>query len=449
MNRPTARGNVLINRVLFPATNHLLNRPGILPRFNEMIGLERWSPQDLKQLQTTKLVRLLQFAGQRIPYYRRLFLKIGFSPLDIRDITDLSQLPLLSREDVRENYRDLIDERLAGQIDTAASSGRRPGRPVSFSLSHKRRLVYNTTSGSTGTPTVFVEDGTRSTINWAHELRLKHWFDLPGGAREARFSRESVGLRVNSISNRLRRLLWGQMVLPGTNLTDPLLARSIERLKRFRPHTLFGITSALTSLAQFIRRQGIDISSFRPHLLITWAAPLPDHERRILSDVFDCPITNIYGTREVGHVAMRCPKGSWHANQESVAVEIEASSLVQGEHGAGDIVVTPLDIVPMPFIRYRLGDVGHLPDGHCPCGRTLRLVSQVLGRSGELYRLGSGRMLSPNFWSHIFRDDQLVHTVNRYQVVYKPKDNISIRIVPGKGFDSATRRYLRRQLDPK
>ena len=152
MNRPAARGNVLIGRVLFPATNYLLNRPGILPRYNEMMGLERWAPRDLNQLQTTKLVRVLEFAGERIPYYRHLFRKIGFSPFDIRDITDLSQLPLLSREDVKENYQDLIDERLSADIDRAATSGRSPGRPVSFSLSRRPRLVYNTTSGSTGTP---------------------------------------------------------------------------------------------------------------------------------------------------------------------------------------------------------------------------------------------------------------------------------------------------------
>ena len=341
----------------------------------------------------------------------------------------------------------MIDERLAGKIDKVARAGRSPGSPVFFSLSRKTRLIYNTTSGSAGTPTVFFEDGTRAAINWAHELRVKHWFDLPGGSREARFKPESTGLRINSAGHRLRRLLWGQMVLPGSNLTDALLANSIERLKRFRPHALFGITSALTSLAQFIRRHGIDISSFRPQLLITWAAPLQDHEERILSDVFDCPITNIYGTREVGHVALRCPKGFWHANQESVAIEIEASSVAEGENGAGEIVVTPLDIVAMPFIRYRLGDVGSLPDGDCPCGRTLRLVSQVLGRSGELYRLGSGRMLSPNFWSHLFRADQLVHCVSRYQVVYQPNDSISIRIVPGIDFTSATEGYLLRRLD--
>jgi phenylacetate-CoA ligase len=443
MNPHLARGSAVIGRLLFPATNYLLDRPGILSRYRDMLGMEWWSVEDLDRVRRARLVELLEFAGTRVPYYRRLFRKLGFSPSDIRCVADLAQLPELGRDEVKEHYRELIDERWVDVIERTEASGRTPGKPIPLAAFRKSRLIYNTTSGSTGTPTPFFEDGVRGTVNWAHELRLKHWFGLLPGVREARFSRESVGLQTGGWKNRFRRLAWRQMVMPGTNLTDELLGDTVGQLKAFKPLCLMGITSALTSVAQFIHQHGLDIAPCRPQLIIAWAAPLLDHEERILSDVFCCRVTNIYSTREVGHVAMRCPEGAYHVNEESTVVEIEPA---ENLHEAGEIVVTPLDIVPMPFIRYRVGDVGSLPENRCRCGRTLGLVSKVLGRRGDLVRLSNGRMLSPNFWSHIFRADRLVHSVRRYQVVYKSGDRVLVRIAPGEGFDTAGENYLRVRL---
>jgi phenylacetate-CoA ligase len=143
---------------------------------------------------------------------------------------------------------------------------------------------------------------------------------------------------------------------------------------------------------------------------------------------------------------MRCPMGFYHLNQESMVVEIESQGGEGFKEGAGEILVTPLDPSPMPFIRYRIGDIGKMPTGRCSCGRSLQLFSEVLGRSGELYQLKNGRMLSPNFWSHIFRDDELVYDVKRFQVVYQSEDLIRILIVPNDGFTPQSEAHLRQRL---
>jgi phenylacetate-CoA ligase len=241
-------------------------------------------------------------------------------------------------------------------------------------------------------------------------------------------------------------MVFLKMILPGNSLSDEVLAESVERIRAFKPRCLFGLTSALTSLAQFIQKKEIDISAYRPQLVITWAAPLLHHEERILSEVFQCPVSNIYGSREVGHVAMRCPMGSYHLNQESMIVELESRGGAGSNESAGEILVTPLDLSPMPFIRYRIGDIGEMRTGRCSCGRSLQLFSEVLGRSGELYQLKNGRMLSPNFWSHIFRADELVYAVERFQVVYKKEHQICIRVSPNDSFTPMSEAYLRQRL---
>lgn len=438
--------DLLVGRIVFPATNTLFNRRGVMSNHAKLLHAERLPEEVLRETQRFKLIRLLEYVNQSIPYYRRLFSEIGLSPSDIKDVDDLSGVPILNRTAVKENYLEMVDERLQGSIEPAKQSRRQPGEPIPFALIRKHKLIYNTTSGSTGMPTLFFDDGSRSAINWAQELRLKSWFGLSPGIREARFGRESAEVKKLSLAQRLRQTLWHQMMLPGKNLTDTVLAESLNRIKTFRPLSLFGITSALLSLAQYVQKKGLDISAYRPRLVITWAAPLLQHEERILSEVFQCPVSNIYGSREVGHVTMRCPAGNYHLNQESMIVEIEHQDGMDVNNDAGEILVTPLDLSPMPFIRYRIGDMGFLRDGNCDCGRSLQLVSEVVGRSGELFQLKNGRMISPNFWSHIFRDDALVYHVERFQVIYKRDDHICIRVVPNNGFTPQSEAHLKRRL---
>ena len=141
-----------------------------------------------------------------------------------------------------------------------------------------------------------------------------------------------------------------------------------------------------------------------------------------------CPITNIYGTREVGHIAMRCPEGSFHVNEEYLLVEQEnngSSSSLE----AGELLLTTLDTSVMPFLRYRIGDFGKLSRKVCTCGRSLLVLDEILGRTGEIFHTRDGRMLSPNFWCRAFMNKGLNGNINRFQIVYKSDNEIQIKIV--------------------
>ena len=217
---------------------------------------------------------------------------------------------------------------------------------------------------------VVYETGVKSALGWAHELRLKHWYGLWPGAKEARFSRASAADVVYSSGDRLRRLLWNQISLPGLNLSDADYAASVQQINAFQPQVLWGITSALAGLAEYIREGKAGTLTHHPALLITWAEPLLGPEKSLLEEVFDSPVTSLYSTKESGHIAAICPCGSLHVNQEHYLVEIERDAA----DSPGEIIVTALVEVAMPFIRYKTGDVGKLATGHCECGRTLQVL---------------------------------------------------------------------------
>jgi phenylacetate-CoA ligase len=438
--------NFLVGRVTFPAFNYLLNRKGILRRYRKLLATEHYSEDALKKLQLQKLIAVLQHASRSSPYYQRRFKEIGFAPEDLKSLEDFRRIPPLSRQDVVENRRDIVDVRFHASIDVADQSRHYPGVPLPFAKFRKHKLVRNTTTGSTGTPMVFYEDGSVAVLNWAEELRLKNWFGMPPGAKEARFTMDSADFSVKNKTQKVREHLWNQMLLPGYYLSDDEYEICLQELQRFRPRILWAVTTALKQLAQYIQRANKDISPYHPDLVITRAAPLFEEEKKLLSQFFQCPVTNIYGTREVGHIAMMCPQGSMHINQEDFLVEIEGQG---GEESSapGQILVTMLYESAMPFIRYRIGDLGELGGSDCPCGRSLRVLKNLAGRTGDVYKTEDGRLIEPGTWCGIFMFNRQTAEVQKFQVVYRRDRSILFRIVTGPGYSAETEAELRRLLD--
>lgn len=435
-----------VGRLTFPVTNYLFNRRNILSRYDALCRSEWEAPERLRALQLERLKKLVAYAHDRIPFYQKRFRAVGLLPGDIKTLDDLKVIPPLSRQELIDNRHSIVDSRLGESVAFADGSKRGPGEPIPFAPFRRHKLVRNTSSGSTGAPTVFYEDGSRTALNWIHELRLKRWFGIQAGAREARMVRLSTDYLPKSRTLRFRNRLWNQLIVPGVNLTDEDYAVCVERIRAFRPRVLWGFTSALSGLADYLRRQGIDPSQWGIRLITGWAAPVYDHERKLLEEVFSCPVSNIYSAREVGHVAGQCDRGSFHINQEHILAEQDECLIDGGSEKAGEILVTTLDLTPMPFIRYRMGDIGRVVESACGCGRSLQVLQDFLGRTGEIFRTRDGRMISPNFWCRTFMNVKLSDAVKRFQVVYISDISMKIRIVKGGTYTEGTELILREHL---
>lgn len=437
----------LVGRIVFPATNRLLNRKNILGRYRKLLLAEHCSKEALRELQFQNLSAVLRHAYTWNPFYTQRFKEIGLVPEDIKTLEDIRLIPPLIRQDVVEHRLEMLDIRFGKSVSAADSGPPSRDLPASSVIFRRRALVRNSSSGSTGTPTVFYEDGSTTALNWVHELRLKHWFGVAPGAKEARMSKISAEYSDKRTLPSAREWLWNQMILPGYFLSDREYELSIKKIRKFKPRVLWGPTPALTGLAQYVQRANEDISGYRPDLVISRAAPLYGHEKKLLTEVFGCPVTNIYGTRELGHVAMNCPHGSIHVNQENYFVEIEEDGTGQNGAGPGKILITPLFESPMPFLRYRIGDVAELGGNDCPCGRPQITLKKIMGRVGEVFKMEDGRLIEPNFWCIAFEEDRLSRDVEKFQVIYRRADCIRFRIVRKPGYSGETEADLRHFME--
>jgi phenylacetate-CoA ligase len=433
-------GEQLVGRITFPFTNFLFNRRNIMHQFRHLRASEWYEAEQLRDLQLYKLRQLISYAYEQVPFYAKRFKAIGLEPEDVISLEVLNKVPPLTRQEVIDHRHEMVDRAFKGSAESADRSKSAPGEPILFAPFRRHKLVRNTSSGSTGAPTVFYEDGSLTALNWALELRLKNWFNIRPGSREARMVRLSSDYMPTSRVLGLRNRLWNQLIIPGVNLTDDHYANSVDRIEKFRPKVLWGFTSALAGLADYLQRKGISPSSWGVQLITGWAAPVYDHERRILQEVFSCPVSNIYSAREVGHIAGQCPHGEFHINQEHSLVE-------RDDAGGGELLVTSLDLSPMPFIRYRMGDIGRTTDSTCECGRKLQVLRDFLGRTGEVYRTRDGRMIAPNFWCRTFMNVKLSEAVKRFQVVYVRDDFMRIRIVKSPSYTQSIEQLLRDHLE--
>jgi phenylacetate-CoA ligase len=434
-------------RVAFPAVNYLLNRRDILGRYRKLLVTEHLSKDALRELQFERLSAVLRHAYRWCPFYTRRFKEIGVAPSDVKMLEDIRRIPPLVRQDVIDHRRDMVDLRYREAVSVAEQSAGAAGSPISFARFRRHQLIRSSSSGSTGTPTIFYEDGSTTALNWAHELRLKHWFGLAPGAKEARMSASSLEYAAKRKLPSARQWLWNQMILPGYFLSSREYELCLKKIRKFRPRALWGPTPALTGLAQYARSMKVDISPSRPDLVISRAAPLYDHEKKLLTEAFGCPVTNIYGTREVGHVSMVCPHGSMHVNEENYLVEIDTEGISSepenAGRGPGKILITPLFETPMPFLRYQIGDLAELGGNDCPCGRSLGTLKKILGRVGDVFKTQEGHLIEPNFWCMAFEAGRLSRDVEKYQVVYRSVDRIHIRIVRRPCYSAETEADLR------
>src|SRR5262249_56212786 len=106
-------------------------------------------------------------------------------------------------------------------------------------------------------------------------------------------------------------------------------------------------------------------TGIRQRGIITTAMVLHGFQRRLIEEVFGCPVTNRYGCEEVSLIACECERhDGLHVNAEGVYVEVLVEGRPARPGEAGSVVVTDLTNRAMPLLR---SPVGHLA---VPSGRS-------------------------------------------------------------------------------
>ena len=331
--------------------------------FARLLRRKTWPRERIDELRRAKLRRLILHAYENVPYYRRLMDRAGVKPAEIREPSDLRKLPVTTKADLRRAGQDCL------------------------STGMEAPTVLHT-SGHSGVPFEV-----RMTAAEYRTRRLREFRMLIGIGVRPRDRLTLLG-PVRTRPQRLHRRLGFYRIE-----VIPLVLPPEEQLRRFRlshPDVLWAYPCALQTVLHYGECGLGDLA--RPRFLINSSAVMtPLFRERLLAELPEMEIVNIYGSAEAGRIAAECrARRGLHVEDDAVIVELlENGSPVEGGH-EGTVVVTCLDQFAMPLIRYEQGDICRTRPEPCGCGWRTPLLDSPLGRNSDMLTLPNGSRVSPD-----------------------------------------------------
>lgn len=394
---------------LFPVWESRIRRRPVRER---LLELERtqWLPlEELYALQARALGHLLAHAYEHVPFYRKRFEQAGITPADIMGCDDLAKLPILRRSELR------------GVADRTSLAAPAP-------------TIRKQTSGTTGEPLVFGFEPDSEHWRRAVKYRGYAWAGYRPGDRALHFwgapepTPPSWKTRAKiALDRRMHRDVYVQCAV----MNDEHLREVVRVIESEQPQVIVCYAQAGAELARYVTRNAL--RSWPTIPVICGAERLLPRDRADLVEAFGPAIFDTYGCREVMMIGAECAAhDGLHVAMENLLVEIvvveDGVERPAREGETGEVVLTDLHNLGMPFIRYANGDIATVGSSQrCTCGRTLPRIQSVQGRVSEMLRDGTGAPISGIAISFLVQD--FGEAVRQFQAVQHKDRSVTISLV--------------------
>jgi len=405
---------------LLPAFERNSHR-GLASRFSHYESLERLPLAENRRRQFESLRRLLTYAYENSPFYRRRFDEAGVKPSGISSPADMERLPILTRADMATHLDEMRSRR--------------------YQPSELRRAA---TGGTTDTPVPILRSPSsvheKSAVQWRFNAWAGYWpgdkvFHLWGARQD--YS-ENPGWRWRLYESGLMRRTWA----PTSLLNSEVLESYRLALNRLRPRIIYAYPTPLALFCEYLRE--CRLTFHRPVSAICTAEPLFPNQRKVIEEALGCRVFEHYGSREFGMIAGECESHrGMHVNPAAAYVEYVP---VEGaeKQGLCEMLVTDLLNDGMPLIRYRVNDCAVVDSGECPCGRGYPLIRQIMGRTGDVFRLPNGdRVPGVSLTNRVL---QTCPGLAKVQIIQESLEQFRVRYVPGASVSSADLDLLQSNL---
>ncbi len=407
--------------------------PGLPGLLRDIVRAGRDRPEGMVSRQRARLHRLVEYARSRSSFYRDRY---GALP---RSVHDLPELPPVSKSDLMANFDGWATDPEVTR-ETAEAFIADPTRIGDLYLD---RYVAFSTSGTTGTPAVILQDrGAMSVYQGLLLARRLPTLISAGAIRPFLGNRARTatiiatgGHFASSVVEALFRSRHPR--LAGRNRTFSLmtpLPELVRALNEFRPAVVGSYPTALAVLAGEQEAGRLRIA---PALLLSGAERLSAPLGKRISDSFQCPLRDTYAASEFMGIAFDCRYGRLHVNADWVILEPVDSSGEPVAPGTAShtTLLTNLANRVQPLIRYDLGDSVTVLPTACPCGSPLPAVRPE-GRRDEILWIeladGASRPLIPLVMATAVEE---APGLLRYQVLQAGPRRLRLRLEEAPGHD--------------
>ncbi len=359
-----------------------LNSKYPLPR-EFVLDTMKWSPERMRDHQEKLFKEVVETAWEN-DFYKEFWAKAGVRKGDIRSLADLEFLPVLSHKDFRSSLAAHPPFGLHGA--------------QAFRSRLTTPLKIQSSGGTTGTP--------RPTFFDPLEIEVQ--------AIQVARALTAQGIQIGDVMQipvtpALANLGWIYYrachnylgVIPLTTGSGKVTSSQsqLELARHWGSNVWGGFPDYQLRLTEVALETGFDLSALKTRLINSHLGADPgDKIRNKLSELWNCPVYDQYGTHEVGVISFETTDhDGLHFSEDTAFIECldpESHQAVQtGE--PGNLVVTSLYRRNPPLIRYDLGDQTILKPPMPGCGGSRRLrMTRFLGRSDDNVKV-RGTNVSP------------------------------------------------------
>ena len=323
--------------------------------------IETMSAEEMRKLQSEKLVKQVKHVYENVPYYRNLMDEKGVTPDDIKGIEDLHKLPFLTKADLRDAYPyGLLAKPLEECVRIQSTSGTTGRRVVAFYTQNDVNLWEDCCARA-----IVAAGGTNKDV-----CQVAYGYGLFTGGPGLNGGSHKVGC-----------------------LTLPMSSGNTERQIQFMTDLSATILCCTPSYAAYIgetlKEQGYKPEDIPLKAGIFGAEPWTEEMRRSIEETLGIKAYDIYGLTETSGpgVAFECEEQTgMHINEDHFYAEIidPETGEVLPDGSKGELVFTSLDKEAFPLLRYRTRDICVLSRKKCSCGRTLIKMCKPMGRSDDM-----------------------------------------------------------------
>ncbi|MBQ2942250.1 MAG: phenylacetate--CoA ligase [Clostridia bacterium] len=323
--------------------------------------IETMPVDEIKALQSEKLVKQIKHVYDNVPYYRNLMDEKGVKPEDIHGIEDLHKLPFITKGDLRETYPyGMLAVPLSECVRIQSTSGTTGKRVIAYYTQNDINLWEDCCARA-----IVAAGGTKDDV-----CQVAYGYGLFTGGPGLNGGSHKVGC-----------------------LTVPMSSGNTERQIQFMLDLKSSIICCTPSYAAYIG-ETLKEMGYKPEdnflkAGIFGAEPWTEEMRRDIEKSLGIKAYDIYGLTEISGpgVSFECEEQTgMHINEDHFLPEIidPDTGEVLPEGTPGELVFTCLDKEAFPVIRYRTRDICVLSRKKCSCGRTHIKMLKPSGRSDDM-----------------------------------------------------------------
>lgn len=366
--------------------------------------------QKLTDYQWERTEELIHYAFQNSPFYRKFY-----GGIDLKEVTarrDLSLLPILEKEVVRENISEMytIPENEAFKSNTSGTTG----KSICFwytNTDNQRRMAY------------------------LDAFKVRRGF-IPMKMKRASFNSAKI-VPPNQRNNIFWRdnLSIKQRIYSGYHCKGKNLQYYVENIKKYQPASIDGYPSAIYEIAKYINDNSISLD-FKPIAIFPTAETLLRFQKEGIEKAFQCPVYNQYASSEGAPFVVGCKANHLHYCMDTGIIEFLDN---------GEILVTCFETHGTPLIRYRIGDKMFLSEeSNCTCGIDMPIVASIEGRNTDYILSKQNGKVTSVFLSLV--SEEFLNSIKEMQYIQNTIDTVDVYIVVDNNYSESMNEIILKKL---